>query len=155
MGTVLFTGLLMMLIHASGQLVAIPCAPAAPALSCQRPQWAAVLFFRQQPVRAPEAGRAGMRAEGALASQMFFTMPALMLNRSSRVMPGLRGTPAGMTTRSTPVSAAASCCCPEKATTWAGTHGGARATVLNQLPQPWRSQSRGQRGRRRAPWRQY
>lgn len=31
--------------------------------------------------------------------------PALMLNRSSRVMPGLRGTPAGMTTRSHPASA--------------------------------------------------
>ena len=29
-------------------------------------------------------------------------MPALMLKRSSRVMPGLRGTPAGITTRSAP-----------------------------------------------------
>ncbi len=32
-------------------------------------------------------------------------MPALMLKRSSRVMPGLRGTPAGMTTRSAPCQA--------------------------------------------------
>jgi hypothetical protein len=31
--------------------------------------------------------------------------PALVLNRWSRVMPGLRGTPAGMTTRSAPYSA--------------------------------------------------
>ena len=33
-------------------------------------------------------------------------MPALMLNKSSRVMPGLRGTPAGIMTRSHPVRAA-------------------------------------------------
>ena len=33
------------------------------------------------------------------------TMPALILNRSSRVMPGLRGTPAGMMTTSHPFSA--------------------------------------------------
>lgn len=32
------------------------------------------------------------------------TMEALVLKRSSRVMPGLRGTPAGMTTTSAPVS---------------------------------------------------
>jgi hypothetical protein len=32
-------------------------------------------------------------------------MPALMLKRSSRVMPGLRGTPAGMTTMSQSLSA--------------------------------------------------
>ncbi|MPC15475.1 hypothetical protein E2C01_008267 [Portunus trituberculatus] len=30
------------------------------------------------------------------------TMEALVLNRSSRVMPGLRGTPAGITTTSQP-----------------------------------------------------
>ena len=34
------------------------------------------------------------------------TIPALMLKRSSRVIPGLRGTPAGMTTRSQPTRAA-------------------------------------------------
>ena len=33
------------------------------------------------------------------------TIPALILNRSSRVMPGLRGTPAGMMTTSQPLSA--------------------------------------------------
>eukprot|EP00966_Prymnesium_polylepis_P310791 7180737-Prymnesium_polylepis.1 len=33
-------------------------------------------------------------------------MEAFVLNRSSRVMPGLRGTPAGMTTTSQPVRAA-------------------------------------------------
>mmetsp|Transcript_16189 Transcript_16189/g.29160 ORF Transcript_16189/g.29160 Transcript_16189/m.29160 type:complete len:296 (-) Transcript_16189:433-1320(-) len=38
----------------------------------------------------------------AMASQRPWTIPALMLKRSSRVMPGLRGTPAGITTRSTP-----------------------------------------------------
>ena len=56
----------------------------------------------------------------AAASTRPLTMPALMLNRSSRVMPGLRGTPAGMMTRSQPLSAASSssgpwwpvtCCC--------------------------------------------
>lgn len=36
------------------------------------------------------------------------TMPALILKRSSRVMPGLRGTPAGMITKSHPVNAASS-----------------------------------------------
>ena len=36
----------------------------------------------------------------AIFSASFLTMPALMLNKSSRVMPGLRGTPAGMTTTS-------------------------------------------------------
>mmetsp|Transcript_1212 Transcript_1212/g.2609 ORF Transcript_1212/g.2609 Transcript_1212/m.2609 type:complete len:302 (+) Transcript_1212:103-1008(+) len=35
----------------------------------------------------------------AIPSHRVRTMPALMLKRSSRVMPGLRGTPAGMTTR--------------------------------------------------------
>lgn len=34
------------------------------------------------------------------------TMLAFVLNRSSRVMPGLRGTPAGMTTTSAPVRVA-------------------------------------------------
>ena len=33
------------------------------------------------------------------------TIPALILNRSSRVMPGLRGTPAGMMTTSHPLRA--------------------------------------------------
>jgi hypothetical protein len=41
----------------------------------------------------------------AMDSQTPARMPALMLNRSSRVMPGLRGTPAGITTRSQPASA--------------------------------------------------
>ena len=39
----------------------------------------------------------------AIPSTRLLTMPALMLKRSSRVMPGLRGTPAGMMTRSQPV----------------------------------------------------
>mmetsp|Transcript_13014 Transcript_13014/g.33529 ORF Transcript_13014/g.33529 Transcript_13014/m.33529 type:complete len:318 (+) Transcript_13014:249-1202(+) len=46
-----------------------------------------------------------MAALGQASAQpatKFFTMPALMLNRSSRVMPGLRGTPAGITTTSQP-----------------------------------------------------
>mmetsp|Transcript_5516 Transcript_5516/g.6408 ORF Transcript_5516/g.6408 Transcript_5516/m.6408 type:complete len:200 (-) Transcript_5516:186-785(-) len=37
------------------------------------------------------------------------TIPALILNKSSRVMPGLRGTPAGITATSTPASALRSC----------------------------------------------
>ena len=45
--------------------------------------------------------------QGRLAdpSARVATMPALMANRSSRVMPGFLGTPAGMTTRSHPASA--------------------------------------------------
>mmetsp|Transcript_6947 Transcript_6947/g.15210 ORF Transcript_6947/g.15210 Transcript_6947/m.15210 type:complete len:204 (+) Transcript_6947:503-1114(+) len=39
-------------------------------------------------------------------STSVFTMLAFVLNKSSRVMPGLRGTPAGMTTTLAPVSAA-------------------------------------------------
>lgn len=38
----------------------------------------------------------------AQASAKVATMDAFVLNRSSRVMPGLRGTPAGMTTTSAP-----------------------------------------------------
>lgn len=44
----------------------------------------------------------------AHASIKPLTIPALMLNKSSRVMPGLRGTPAGMTTTSAPLSASKS-----------------------------------------------
>ncbi|RUS15263.1 hypothetical protein BC937DRAFT_92681 [Endogone sp. FLAS-F59071] len=43
-----------------------------------------------------------MKALGAYlaaAVARSLTMPALILNKSSRVMPGLRGTPAGMTTK--------------------------------------------------------
>ena len=43
------------------------------------------------------------------------TMEALVLNRSSRVMPGLRGTPAGMTTISASLRAAAR---PEGVASW-------------------------------------
>ena len=39
-------------------------------------------------------------------STSVLTMPAFVLKRSSRVMPGLRGTPAGITTTSAPRSAA-------------------------------------------------
>jgi hypothetical protein len=46
---------------------------------------------------------AGQTVPTACASSA--TMDALVLNRSSRVMPGLRGTPAGMTTTSAPSSA--------------------------------------------------
>merc|ERR1719230_1275254 len=41
----------------------------------------------------------------ATPSARVFTMPALVLNKSSRVIPGLRGTPAGITTTSQPVRA--------------------------------------------------
>ena len=44
----------------------------------------------------------------ATASHSVFTIPALISNRSSRVIPGLRGTPAGMMTRSQPFNASAS-----------------------------------------------
>ena len=49
-----------------------------------------------------------------MASQRDRTMPALMLKRSSRVMPGLRGTPAGMTTRWHPRRASESDSCLTK-----------------------------------------
>lgn len=48
----------------------------------------------------------------AQASAKVLTMPALMLKRSSRVMPGLRGTPAGMMTTSAPVRHASSSSAP-------------------------------------------
>jgi len=41
----------------------------------------------------------------AIAEARVFTIPALMLNRSSRVIPGFLGTPAGMITTSDPSSA--------------------------------------------------
>ncbi|ANB15276.1 hypothetical protein AWJ20_2902 [Sugiyamaella lignohabitans] len=41
----------------------------------------------------------------ATPSMMSRTMPALILKRSSLVIPGLRGIPAGMTTMSAPVKA--------------------------------------------------
>jgi len=41
----------------------------------------------------------------AIASQRPFTIPALMLKRSSRVIPGFLGTPAGMITTSAPSKA--------------------------------------------------
>jgi len=44
--------------------------------------------------------------------------PALMLNRSSRVMPGFRGTPAGMSTRWHPYSAPDNCSGPTKLVTY-------------------------------------
>mmetsp|Transcript_6500 Transcript_6500/g.24528 ORF Transcript_6500/g.24528 Transcript_6500/m.24528 type:complete len:229 (-) Transcript_6500:341-1027(-) len=64
-GTVLFTGLLMMLTSAPGQFAAI-------------------------------------------ATHKSRTIPALIANKSSRDIPGFLGIPAGMTTRSHPVSASAS-----------------------------------------------
>jgi hypothetical protein len=73
---------------------ALPCIPLPPTthtLSPHPPTWGQYL---------------------AQAATRFFTMPALMLNRSSRVMPGLRGTPAGMTTRSHPVRHASSSASP-------------------------------------------
>lgn len=65
-GTVEFTGLLIMLTMALGQHLAIP-------------------------------------------SHKVFTIPAFMLKRSSLVMPGFLGTPAGIITRSMPVSASSNC----------------------------------------------
>lgn len=41
----------------------------------------------------------------AVACTRSRTIEAFVLNKSSRVMPGLRGTPAGMMTTSTPFSA--------------------------------------------------
>lgn len=50
------------------------------------------------------------------------SLPAFVLNRSSRVMPGFRGTPAGMTTRSAPYSAALSSLGPVCAVTCQSVH---------------------------------
>lgn len=46
-----------------------------------------------------------------------FTMPALTLNKSSRVMPGLRGTPAGIMTKLQPFNAFPSSASPTKPST--------------------------------------
>lgn len=48
------------------------------------------------------------RGEGGLSSGLYcIPSSSVTLNKSSRVMPGLRGTPAGMMTTSAPLSAAA------------------------------------------------
>lgn len=54
----------------------------------------------------------------AMVSTRSLTMPALVLKRSSRVIPGLRGTPAGMTTTSAPSTHAVSSFAPVYAFTW-------------------------------------
>ena len=54
-----------------------------------------------------------------------------MLNRSSRVMPGLRGTPAGMTTSAQPYSASGSFSGPVCALTWRSQN---RHRVSTPLP---------------------
>ena len=48
----------------------------------------------------------------AAAAAIVATMEALVLNRSSLVMPGLRGTPAGMTTISAPARLASNWSAP-------------------------------------------
>ena len=48
----------------------------------------------------------------AIAVQRDLTMPALMLKRSSRVIPGFLGTPAGMITTSAPSKAFPRCSSP-------------------------------------------
>ena len=48
----------------------------------------------------------------AMAMHKDFTMPALMLKRSSRVIPGFLGTPAGIITISDPSNACPSCSSP-------------------------------------------
>uniref|UniRef100_A0A2P2LTY8 Malate dehydrogenase n=1 Tax=Rhizophora mucronata TaxID=61149 RepID=A0A2P2LTY8_RHIMU len=53
----------------------------------------------------------------AIASQRPLTIPALMLKRSSRVIPGFLGTPAGMITTSDPSKALPSCSSPMYPTT--------------------------------------
>jgi hypothetical protein len=58
------------------------------------------------------------------------TMEALVLKRSSRVMPGLRGTPAGMTTISAPLRASAR---PEGVASWPRTWACQLLCVIAQL----------------------
>jgi hypothetical protein len=82
--------------RAPGSLCA-PCSPSLlPSASLSRAAHPAVLL----------AGIVHLRPSEMDAHLL--TMPALILNRSSRVMPGLRGTPAGMITTSQPLSASAS-----------------------------------------------
>ena len=50
----------------------------------------------------------------AMPSQRVRTIPALMLNKSSLVIPGFLGTPAGIMTRSIPVRAFSNCGWPKK-----------------------------------------
>ena len=79
MGTVEFTGLLMMFIIARGQCLATP-------------------------------------------SIKVRTIPALILNKSSLVMPGFLGTPAGIMTKSMPSKAGPSCSFPRNPRTLKSTH---------------------------------
>jgi len=63
-----------------------------------------------------------MRASGqflATPSTRPATMPALIAKRSSRVMPGFLGTPAGITTTSHPFRASSSWSAPTWPVTWA------------------------------------
>ena len=59
------------------------------------------------------------RAQRLLSAMKRRGSLALMLNRSSRVMPGLRGMPAGITTSAQPYSASGSFSGPVKLVTWA------------------------------------
>jgi len=73
--------------------------------------------FRQVIIDEYKSKRLTLGALSAIASTRVLTIPALMLNKSSLVIPGLRGTPAGMITRSTSFNAAASSEGPVKADT--------------------------------------
>lgn len=98
--------------------------------ACQRPR-----RNTHQLTPAPSAARA----------------PALILNRSSRVMPGLRGTPAGMMTTCAPLSASPSWSSPGRrrgvVEGWAGRPGSAPRQVATPAPQ------RGHQPHRPDAWR--
>lgn len=58
----------------------------------------------------------------AIPSQIVFTIPALILNKSSLVIPGFLGTPAGTMTRSMPVKASSNLSFPTKPRTYQVIH---------------------------------
>lgn len=65
-------------------------------------------WFSLEDCKAAQAAHClTLGACSAMDSTKVFTIPALMLKRSSRVMPGFLGTPAGITTKSAPFRAVA------------------------------------------------
>lgn len=101
MGTVELTGLAMTKMWALGQCLLSSRESMNRTTVRERERWSDLINrIHQEQVldRSPKTYSAQAEAKSR-------TMEALVLKRSSRVMPGLRGTPAGMTTMSHPVRA--------------------------------------------------
>ena len=96
-GTVELTGFEMMATHALGQYLATPSHRVftMPVMNA-KPQYTKATIVLYMLSSAALLRQVHMLKFEADSKEL---RPALMLNKSSLVMPGLRGTPAGMTTR--------------------------------------------------------